>query len=126
MEVKRVHLKWYKGVYVRGLVAVLLTIFFSWLLVQNGWFAGHSSVSVTLTNFLLYGMVLVAFVFSWYQRRELKKLQSITEFTARVNHHRKYYRNRLAWFVLSVITSCFLYYLTGRGFFLYFSLFELV
>jgi hypothetical protein len=78
------------------------------------------------TNPVLLGMVLIGFVHSNYQKNQLRKLKAIEDFDEKLIQHERFYKTRIMWFLFTCLISCFLFVLTGRYLFFYFSLFDLL
>ncbi len=123
--VKIVDMKVYKKIYLNFLTVMTMMAVACFLLVRNGifinWNIGNPE---TITNILLFGMVGLALLYSFYLRSLKEKMQRLTNFEEKLAFHRRYFKTRMWWNILSGAISCFLYLLTAHRFFFWFVLFD--
>lgn len=118
-------MKLYRKIYLNFLTVMTLMAVTCFLFVRNGfyinWKIGDSG---TMTDIFLWGMVGIAIIYSFYLRRLKEKMQGIIDFAEKLSFHRRYFRIRMWWNILSGASSCFLYLLTANRFFFWFVLFD--
>lgn len=123
--VKIVDMKVYKKIYLNFLNIMAVMAVASFLLIRNGFYISwNPGKSGTLTDILLWGMVGLAVLYSFYLRRLKVAMQTIIDFDEKLAFHRRYFRIRMWWSILSGAVSCFLYLLTAHRFFFWFVLFD--
>lgn len=75
-------------------------------------------------------LLLVMFISAMWFTRKLRKrinaMHEIEDFEQKVQEYEKIYRARLQWNLLSCLILCLLFVLTGRFFFFYFSIFQVL
>jgi len=127
MELKTVDLAPYKKAHAGVLVICILSVAFSFFIVREG-YAILANVPETkiVKDVFMFGMIGLAFAFSFYQQKLKQKLLSFTDFDDKLTYHKKIFRSRLWWYALSCSVSAFLLFLTARRIFLYFCLFDLL
>jgi hypothetical protein len=123
--VKTVDMKMYRKTHLNFLSVMCLMAVASFLLVRNSidinW---NIAVSTITTDALLIGIIGLAILYSFYIRKQKEKMQRIENFEEKLAFHRRYYKIRLWWLLLSGATSCLLYVLTAYKFFFWFVLFD--
>jgi hypothetical protein len=127
MDLKVINLKPLKKIYFNFLALCLLITIGSFVLYKTGFqlFPGNNWV-FEMKDFLLWGMVGLAVVFTMYQVNQRRKLQALPTVDAKISFFEVYYRHRLWWHVLSCVISGSLLLLTARMIFFYFCLFDLL
>ena len=77
---------------------------------------------------ITYPILLVMFIVPLLHTRTLRKridaLAAIEDFETRVQEYEKIYRYRLHWNLITCLTLCLLFVLSGRYFFFYFSILQ--
>lgn len=123
--VKTVDMKTYRRIYMNFLAMMTAMAVAVFMLVQKGIYI---PIKITdpdsMTNILLIGMVALAFGYGYILRKLRAKLLTIADFEEKMAFHRKYFKIKMWWNILSGATSCFLYLLTGNRFFFWFVLFD--
>ncbi len=124
--VKIVDMKVYKKIHLNFLTIMCLMAVASVVLVKNSFYIipWNTAGSKITTDVLLIGMIGLALLYSFYLRKQKEKMQGIIDFDEKLIFHRRYYRIRMWWLILSGATSCFLYVLTVYRFFFWFVLFD--
>jgi magnesium-transporting ATPase (P-type) len=122
MELHLIPLKKFRNIFLQVLIINIILIVLTFILFRNniplipGYQAGKN-----LTNPLLIFIVLLAVIHTLQQRKHLTAISLIADFDTRLAQYEKFYRKRMLWYVLSVITSCLLCLLSQRDIFLYYS-----
>ena len=123
--VKIVDMKVYRKIYLNFLTVMTVMAVACFLLVRNGFYIRWNQLnSGTMTDILLWGVVGIAVLYSFYLRQLKGKMQRIIDFDKKLAFHRRYFRTRMWWNIVSGATSCFLYLLTANRFFFWFVLFD--
>ena len=127
MDLKVINLKPLKKIYFNFLALCLLITIGSFVLYKTGFqlFRGSNWV-IEMKDFLLWGMVGLAVIFTMYQVNQRRRLQALQTVDEKITFFEVYYRRRLWWLILSCIVSSFLLLLTARMIFFYFCLFDLL
>ena len=127
MDLKIINQKQLKRIYINFLVICLLITGGSYILFQSGFrfFEGSDWVN-EMTNILLYCMIGIVIVFTYFQMSQRKKLRVLPTIEEKIIFYEKFYRYRLWWHVLACFVSAFLLLLTGRNIFFYIGLFDLL
>ena len=105
-------------------VAAILASFF---LARTGWFfvpAFAFSRQITLPLLLI--MFIATFLHGRALRKRIAAIGEIENFETKVEEYERYYRYRLQWNLIACLILCILFVLTGRYFFFYFSIFQVV
>jgi len=71
-------------------------------------------------------MFIVTLVQGQFIRKRINTIGSIEDFETRVVEYEKVYRHRLQWNLITCLILCVLFVLSGRYFFFYFSIFQIV
>lgn len=125
--VKTVDMKGYRRIYLSFLSLMTVMAVAVFVLVQMGIYIRLELADPDwIINILLFGMVALAFLYGYYLRKLKIKLLSIPDFEDKLAFHRKYFRIKMWWNLLSGTTSCLLYLLTANRFFFWFVLFDLL
>ena len=125
MDLYPIDVKKYKVVFFPIQVFNILAIISSYLLVDNGVYIFHGlNYGRGLTMPVLFVMVVLALWHSQYQRNELRKILTFSDFDERLAGYERYYRFQMFWFFFSCLISCFLCILTNRFLFLCFACFD--
>ena len=123
---KTVELRIYRKIYFNCLALLCLVIAASLFLGLSGWqYQKLPAQPNRIKDVLLYGMILLAILYSIFRRRQDEKLNTLTEFNEKLVFHRHYFKTRLLWYVLSGIVACILFVIIGQWLFLYFAIFDL-
>ena len=127
LELFTVNVKNHKRAWQLAVTICGMAVAGSFLLVQNGitiFFTFGQSTNVTTPIMLVF--LAVTFIYSYYSRRMLKKLDTFEDFETKLVQYEKIYKTRMVWRVVTSLLTCFLYVLTARNWFLFFGIFELV
>jgi hypothetical protein len=122
-----VNIKNHKRAWQLSLTICGMAVVGSLLLVQNGitiFLAFDRTTDITTPVLVIF--LAVSFIYSWYSRRMLKKLNTYEDFETKLIQYEKIYKTRLVWRVTTCLLSCFLYVLTAGYWFLFFALLELL
>jgi hypothetical protein len=117
----------FRSVFFSIQIANIIFSIITFLIIRNGGLLfpgviiGQNFVRITL-----YSMVLLAFVFTMYQKNKLSKIVGIEEFDSKVNEYLKFYKYRMFWYLFSCVAACILGVLSGRMIFFYFAIIDVV
>jgi hypothetical protein len=79
---------------------------------------------------ITFPVLLIMFIGTFLHGRSLRKrinaIGDIPEFETKVQVYEKVYSSRLQWNLISCLILCLLFVLSGRYFFFYFSIFQVV
>ena len=127
MELKAIDLAPYKKAHAGVLFICILSVAASFFIVKQGYAVlANEPETKTIKDIIMFGMIGVAALFTFYQQRQKQKLLSLAVFDEKLAFYQKIFRTRLWWYALSCTTSAFLLFLTARKLFLYFALFDLL
>jgi hypothetical protein len=105
-------------------IAINLTTLF---LIKNGiYLLSGFDPGKKFTLPFLFCMVITAFLFTHYRKKDLKRIQSIENFPDKVAAYESLYKERVSWYFFSNLLSCVLAILTGRMLFYYYSIADLL
>jgi hypothetical protein len=127
MELKAVDIAPYKKAHTGVLFICILSVASSFFIVKQGYAVLANEPEIkTIKDIIMFGMIGLAALFTFYQQRQKQKLLSFIVFDEKLTFYQKIFRTRLWWYAISCATSAFLLFLTARKIFLYFALFDLL
>ena len=100
----------------------------------GSYFLGSSGLffvpAIGFSRLITFPALLLMFIVTLVHNRTLRKridaLGSIEDFEIRVQVYERVYRHRMQWNMITCLIICLLFILSGRYFFLYFSIFQVV
>jgi len=127
MELKSMDIAPYKKTYTTVLLICILCVAASFFIVRLGYaILANIPETNTVKNVIMFSMIGVGAIFSFYQQKQKQKLPSITDFDEKLGYYQKILRSRLWWHALACIISAFLLFLTARHIFFYFAVLDLL
>lgn len=126
MDFNTVEIRNYKRAWRITLISNCLAVVISWLLVMRGYIVlAMVDLGAHFTDVIIGLFIVSSFVQASYSKKQHKRLDSYETFDEKLSEYEKIYKTRLRWHVIACLVICFLYLLTGRTWFLYWSLIEL-
>ncbi len=127
MDLKIVPYKTFKKIFFNFLVICLLVVAAGYFLYNRriSLFTGFLGAYST-ANVMIYALVGLALVFTFYVINNKKKLRSLSSFEDKIAFYEKFYSRRLWWHVVSCLTSVIFLQLTFHFIFIYFGLFDIL
>jgi hypothetical protein len=109
MDLKVINLKPLKKIYFNFLALCLLITIGSFVLYKTGFqlFRGSNWV-IEMKDFLLWGMVGLAVIYTMHQVNQRRRLQALLTVEDKITFFEVFYRRRLWWLILSCVVSGFL------------------
>jgi len=112
MELKAMDIAPYKKAHTGVLFICILCVAASFFIVRQGYaILANIPETKTVKDVIMYGMIGVVVIFSFYQQKQRQKLSGITDFDEKLAFYEKIFRSRLWWHALSCIVSAFYYFL---------------
>jgi hypothetical protein len=125
--VKTIDMKEYRKSYLNYFILTCIIITGSFLAAKNDlYIRWGGSPSIVLKDFLLYGMLGIAVLYSIFLKNQREKLRAVADFEEKKKFHKRYFHIRMVWYIGSCLVSCILFLLVANWFFFYFALFELL
>lgn len=125
MDLYSINTKNFKRTFILVQVASALAIIASYFTVKSGVFVVPAiGISRTITLPLLLLMFILAMWSGRKLRKRIAAMSLIEDFELKVQEYEKVYRSRLQWNLISCLILCFLFVLTTRNFFFYFSILQ--
>ncbi|NII25206.1 hypothetical protein HB364_08950 [Pseudoflavitalea sp. X16] len=127
MSLYTIDVKKYKAYFFQTLITNIVITTGTYILLKNGiYILSGFDPGKKLTSPILFAMIILAVVHGQHQKKQVKKLEGISNFEDRVTAYEKIYKSRLLWFFFACFISCFLAILTGRYLFFYYAIFDIV
>jgi len=79
-----------------------------------------------LSQPILLGMVLVAWIHSVSQRKQLARIVTIENFDQQIREYEKHYRRKMLWYFTACLISAILFIVTAKWIFLLFGVMDIV
>ncbi|RYZ82625.1 MAG: hypothetical protein EOP04_21685, partial [Proteobacteria bacterium] len=93
MELYTIDVKPFKQTFLQNFILLLAATFGSFLLINNGYFIlNNFDPQRQYTLPIMIAMVAVAFVYTFYRKKQLEKVFNVSEFYEQVEEYRKVYR----------------------------------
>lgn len=125
MDLYSVNTKNFKRTFVLVAIGSVMAILASYFIGKSGlFFAPVIGISRKITFPLLLIMFILAMWYGRSMRKRLNAMWQMEDFELKVQEYEKIYRARLQWNLVGCLILCFLFILTARNFFFYFSIFQ--
>jgi|GEM_PF-835698 len=121
-----INLETYKRQFFQLVSIVVVLIVMSYIIVNISRYDLSLFIIRRMAVPIMAVLAVLAFVHSFYRKRQLQRLDKMNSFDQKVQAYEKIYKFRLQWFVFSAGICCGLYVLSLHRLFLFFALFDLL
>lgn len=116
----------YRKIFYSVIIINGLLIAGSYLAIHYGFNGLAAILGTSFAMPLLGAMIVLAVVHTFYQRRQLSRLNRIEDFEEKLSRYESFYQLRMLWYLFSCVVSVILYLIFERKLFLLFASIDLV